>query len=121
MKNRYVVYAALLIQLLTFNIQHTFGQSPPRFKYQGVARDAAGTPIINASVGIKASVVNGLPNGPVVYSETHSTSTNAFGLFNLEIGGGTVLSGSFGTIAWGNGNKYLKNWRISKISSSCLC
>jgi hypothetical protein len=43
-----------------------------------------------------------------VYKETQSKTTNQFGLFTAEIGGGTVVSGSFGTIAWSSGTKYLQ-------------
>jgi uncharacterized protein (TIGR02145 family) len=41
--------------------------------------------------------------------ETHSTPTNGSGLFSLQIGGGTAVSGTFDSIPWANGrNKYLK-------------
>lgn len=41
-----------------------------------------------------------LQNGNTVYSEDQPATTNDFGLVNLEIGRGTVLSGTFDQIDW---------------------
>ena len=46
--------------------------------------------------------------GNVVYTEEHNVVTNDFGLFNLNVGGGTVVLGDFSTIDWGNSTKYLE-------------
>ena len=43
-----------------------------------------------------------------MYAERHAVTTNQFGLFTLSIGGGSVLSGTFSTINWGSGNKYIR-------------
>jgi hypothetical protein len=43
-----------------------------------------------------------------VYSETHSTITHTLGLFNLNIGTGTVVSGTFAGINWGTGAKFIE-------------
>jgi hypothetical protein len=43
-----------------------------------------------------------------VYVETHNTTTNDYGLANLKIGLGTVVSGSISAIAWESNNYFLK-------------
>lgn len=82
-----------------------FAQVPQQFNYQGVARDNNGTELPNQSIGLQISLHSGSPSGTTVYQETHSTTTNQFGLFNLQIGTGNIVSGAFNTIDWG-GNVY---------------
>ena len=59
-------------------------------------------------IGVELSVLDGGPTGTVVYTETFTDTTNAFGLFSMQVGGGTVVSGSFAGINWAAGNKYLQ-------------
>ena len=83
-------------------------QVPQKFSYQSVIRNSGNQLIANQTVGIKISVLQGSANGTVVYAETHSPTTTAYGLANLEIGGGNVLSGNFATIDWSNGLFFVK-------------
>jgi hypothetical protein len=81
---------------------------PHGFSYQMVVRDpASGTVLANQTVKLFFSIRSGALNGPSVYSETQTVSTNEFGLINLVIGQGTVVSGDFSTINWGGGAKFL--------------
>ena len=73
-------------------------QSPQAFKYQTVIRDASGQFLADQNVTIGIDLVQ---SDTSVYSETHSATTNAFGLVNLEIGRGMVTKGTFGEIVWG--------------------
>lgn len=86
----------------------SFAQTWQNFNYQGVARNAQGVVIENQAVGVRISLHEGTATGTVVYQETHAATTNEFGLFNLAIGGGTVVSGTFGTIDWGNNDYYVQ-------------
>ncbi len=86
----------------------TFAQSWQKFNYQGVARDAQGEVIENQAIGIRISLHEGTALGTVVYQETHASTTNEFGLFDLAIGGGTVVSGDFSTIDWGADNFFVQ-------------
>jgi hypothetical protein len=43
-----------------------------------------------------------------LYTETHSPTTNEFGLFSLNIGAGTIVTGVFAGIDWGTNDKFLK-------------
>lgn len=86
----------------------TFAQAPKKFNYQAVARNAQGTVLPNQAVKIRASILDGSANGTSQYSEIHSVTTTQLGLFNLAIGGGTVVNGKFSNITWASNNKYLK-------------
>jgi hypothetical protein len=85
----------------------SLAQAPQKLNYQGVARDNAGSELANQSIGLKISIHQSAPNVTVVYSETHATATNQFGLFAIEIGGGTLVSGSM-SINWASGPYYVE-------------
>jgi hypothetical protein len=83
-------------------------QVPQAFKYQAVARDINGDLLTNQTVSFLISILQGSASGTAVYVETHTSMTNDYGLVNLEIGNGTVVSGSFSAIDWGGDSHYLK-------------
>ena len=101
-----------LILFLTFSftiLNFVQAQIPPNaFNYSAVARNAAGQPISEATIGIQINILKTSTTGASQYSENHFVNTDAFGLFNLVIGAGAVQSGSMATIDWGNDNYYLK-------------
>ncbi len=97
----------LAICLIVLSIS-TFGQTPQAIKYQAVARDAAGNPVVNQTVNLRISILQGSILGAVVYSETHSSLTNSFGLSNINIGLGTIISGTFSAINWGANIYFIK-------------
>jgi len=73
-----------------------------------VVRDVNGVALQNQSVGFQLSIISGSPTGTVEYVETHSTTTNGFGIVTLAVGSGTVVSGIFSNISWGTLTYYLK-------------
>jgi|UniRef100_UPI00404849EF hypothetical protein len=85
-----------------------WAQVPQQISYQSVIRDGNNKVIAASTVGIKISLIQGTATGSAVYVETHSKTTNANGLVSLEIGTGTVLSGSFASIDWANGPYLIK-------------
>ena len=85
-----------------------FAQVPQGVSYQAVAFNTSGAPVANGTVGVKISVLDNSATGAVVYTETHTKTTNAQGLFNLNIGQGTPTSGTFSGINWGTNSKFLK-------------
>lgn len=93
------------ILLITTQLQ---AQAPQAFQYQAIARGSNGLPTINQAVSIRISIISGSPTGSIQYVETHSKTTNQFGLFTLPVGQGTVANGTFNTISWGSNNHYLK-------------
>ena len=94
----------LLLSIFTVALSAitVFAQAPEKMNYQGVARDLSGNVLANQAVGLQVKIHSTTSGGAVVYQETHSASTNAFGLFNVVIGGGTVQSGTFSAITWGS-------------------
>ncbi len=86
----------------------SFSQSPQAFKYQAVARNVAGIELVNTAITVRASIRNLTSTGTIVYQETFSVMTNQFGLFSINVGQGAAVSGTFATIAWGTGAKYLQ-------------
>jgi len=86
----------------------TFPQTPHAFKYQAAVRRINGDMVVNQAVAFRISILSGSVSGPVSYSERQPATTNSFGLVTLEVGRGTVLSGSFINIAWGSTNHFVK-------------
>jgi hypothetical protein len=85
-----------------------FGQSPEGFKYQAVIRNASNAILSNQAVGLRMTILQGSASGTAVYSETFSTTSNSNGLVNIEIGAGSVLSGTFANINWANGPYFIE-------------
>lgn len=83
-------------------------QAPEKMSYQAVMRNGSGQLLINQSIAIKVSILQGSPAGTLVYSERLTGNTNANGLISMEIGTGTILSGVFSAIDWPAGSYYLK-------------
>lgn len=98
---------SLILLLLSFALT-AFSQAPQSFQYQAVVRNPGGDIIANQTVGMQISLRQGTPFGPVVYQETHTPTSNAFGLVNLQVGTGTVVSGAFASIDWGVGPYHIE-------------
>lgn len=98
-----ILFLVLLQSLLIF------AQAPQKMTYQSVVRNSANVLLANQAVGVRISILEGTASGAAVYSETHTVTTNANGLFTLEAGGGTPTEGVFADIVWGNGAHYIKS------------
>ena len=96
-----------LVAIATISLS-SFGQAPEGFKYQAVVRDAANTILNNQAVGMQMTIQQGSVGGTTLYQETFAPTTNAYGLVNLEIGSGSVVSGDFTTIDWANGPYFIE-------------
>ena len=95
----------LFALLFSINI---WAQAPQMMSYQAVVRDAANALVISSPIGMQISILQGSPTGNEVYIETQIPSTNSNGLATIEIGNGTVVSGTFSDIDWANGPFFLK-------------
>ena len=98
----------LQVAILVFTAFAAMAQAPQQFNYQGVARSTAGAPLVSQPIGLRLTIHDGSASGTTVYQETQTPTTNAFGLYNIGLGSGTVVSGTFNTINWGAGAKYLQ-------------
>lgn len=110
MKQTIKIYlcAITLIFFQLLQAVDAFAQAPQLFNYQGVARDAKGNPIANQRMTIKLSVLPAADATQPEYEETQVVNTNNFGLYTLQIGNGTTLTGQMKTVKWETGNKYIK-------------
>jgi hypothetical protein len=91
---------------------------PQAINFQGVAidkngipvpgMDELGNPIQNSAIRVRFSILTGSASGTVSYQEEHLTTTDEFGRFNLEIGRGTAISGTFTGINWGGDKHFLQ-------------
>lgn len=76
-------------------------QVPQGMKYQAVARSLSGEVLANQPVTLKISLnSNGSGLTKTHYSETHTVTTNALGLFDLTIGSGKAGNGTFKGVPW---------------------
>ncbi len=90
---------ALLLSIVT--IAAASNLEAKGFKYQAVVRNALGEALSAKSVTVQVTIRRDSPTGAGVYSETHSTKTDNYGLINIGIGAGSTASGSFDDIEWG--------------------
>jgi len=102
MKN---IFSAMALTLLT---TAALAQSPQKLNYQGVARNASGQALASQNMKLRLTVHDLTATGTTLYQETHSVTTNGYGLYNVAVGNGTVVSGTFNTIDWATGDKYLQ-------------
>ena len=89
-----LVLSFLLLGCLTGN-----AQAPETFNYQGLAVDAQNRALINQDIILNLAITEG-QNGAVLFEEEHRVTTSRQGIFNVQIGGGTILTGAIGQIDW---------------------
>ena len=99
------LYTLLTAVLLTAS---AFSQAPDKMSYQAVVRDAGNALVTSQGVGMQLSILQGSVTGTAVYVETQTPTTNINGLVSIEIGSGTVVSGTFNAIDWSNGPYFIK-------------
>lgn len=85
-----------------------FGQTPNTFRYQASIQNNSGSPMANKNVSIRISVLKSQMQKERVYAEYQNITTDQFGMINLMIGKGNVISGNFGQINWGNDEYFLR-------------
>ncbi len=96
-------------QLITTHFAlNTSAQAPQGIPYQAIARNASGVAIANTAVKVRFSIRDSIATGPIRYQETHNPTTSALGLFSVNVGMGTVVSGTFSGINWGKNAKFLQ-------------
>ncbi len=91
-----------LVAVFMLCIVSVMAQSPGRFNYQGVVRDASNNAYTNQNVGIRFTVLNS--SLVSVYTETQSLTSNGLGLVNTTIGDGNPTT--FNAVEWGS-DEYL--------------
>jgi hypothetical protein len=95
--------------VFVFVVASAVAQAPNRVSFQAVARDASNELIVNNTISARVSILQGSATGIIVFQEEHSPQTNANGLFTIQIGGGTLVAGSFENIDWSSGIYFIKS------------
>ncbi|MDP6909053.1 MAG: collagen-like protein, partial [Flavobacteriales bacterium] len=94
----------LLSMSIVLTVVFAYAQAPQGINYQAVVRDAGGNELVSQAVSLRMTILEN--NTTTVYQETHSATTNDFGLVNLVIGQGTATQGVFADIDWSTGNYF---------------
>ena len=72
-------------------------------------RDVGGQLLPNRNLRLRISIEQGSGSSIVVrYTEVHLATTNAYGLYTVEVGAGSVIQGSMDSVHWAEGLVYLK-------------
>lgn len=102
----------LVIGLTFLTATGIYGQSPAPgiFNYQGVARNSVGNVLINKTITLRLTIHDGSANGPVLYQESRTVTTNPFGLFNVQVGsaGAGNVTGTIAGVGLGAGAKFIQ-------------
>lgn len=77
---------------------------PQGINYQAIARSSSGSVMAGQAVTVQFKIYSSFGSGSVSYIEDHNVTTNQLGYFNLVIGQGSPVSGSFSAINWSTGN-----------------
>ena len=82
----------------------TIAQVPLGFSYQAVVRDKSNAIVANKSISLTINIIR---DNITLYTETHTPTTNANGLFSIEIGNGSS-NGNFAAIDWSYGKFFIE-------------
>ncbi len=99
------IYSLLIAILFSSQL---FAQAPNKMSYQAVIRNSSNNLVASKGIGMQVSILQGSVTGTAVYVERQNPTTNVNGLATIEIGTGTIVSGSFATINWANGPYFIK-------------
>ena len=82
----------IVLVLLTSLYTSVLAQSPNKFKYQAILRNAQGIELTNKNVKISIDILKDKENGEIIFSEEHKVTTNEQGLISIQIGSINDLS-----------------------------
>ena len=97
-------YTTLVLLLLTVNL---WSQVPQQFSYQAVVRDENGQILKNEKISVRITLLKDSTSGATVYQEKHEPTTDANGLFTIQIGASKLNAGDFSKIDWSTGIYYI--------------
>ena len=90
--------------LLSIVSIYVMAQVPQNINYQAIARDASGQLLQAQSIVVNVKFYNNNFATTSSYEEKHTPITDNYGYFNLLLGTGTPISGSFSNITWNSGS-----------------
>jgi hypothetical protein len=83
-------------------------QAPQGIPYQAAARNSSGAILASTAISVRFTIRDSVATGAIKYRETFSVTTTAQGMFSVNVGQGTVVSGSFAGINWGTNAKFMQ-------------
>jgi Putative metal-binding motif len=99
----------LLTLLVMAGSMIIWSQVPQAMNYKAIAKDDWGVALPSKTITLRFTILHGSGTGSIVYQETHTTTTNKFGLMDVEIGKGTPSSiNTFDDIDWSSGIYYIQ-------------
>jgi hypothetical protein len=98
----------ILFLLMMLCAYGSFAQAPQGIPYQAVARNTSGSILVSTAISVRFTIRDSVATGAIKYRETFSATTTAQGMFSVNIGQGTVVSGTFAGINWGTNAKFMQ-------------
>jgi hypothetical protein len=93
-------------------IQNAVSQSTKGIHLQAIARNNNGIVIANKQIALRLSIISDTSQNNIVYQEIKSITTNALGLFFVDIGAyeadKVITIGDFKNIVWNNSDYFLQ-------------
>lgn len=106
---KYFYFLLFIISILFLSRNDIYAQPPQKMSYQAVVRNAQNSLVVNQAVGVKVSIRQHSAAGPIIFIETHTTTTNSNGLMTIEIGTGMPqLTTPFSDIPWSQSDFFLQ-------------
>jgi uncharacterized protein YjdB len=94
--------------LLFFIANIAQAQAPQGIPYQAAARNSSGGILASTAISVRFTIRDSVATGAIKYRETFSVTTTAQGMFSVNVGQGTVVSGTFAGINWGTNAKFMQ-------------
>ena len=94
----------IILTVALFPLVELYAQTIKGIPYQTVVRDEQGNPVADQELTVRFYIQRELPSHsdaqPLLYSETHTATSDANGLVRLQVGEGTPVEGSFDAVDW---------------------
>jgi uncharacterized protein (TIGR02145 family) len=94
----------IFLLALTVLTASPFAQAPTLIPYQAIVRDVSGQPMISTPLTARFTIHDATANGPTLWQELQSVSTNALGLFTVQLGSIIELA----SVNWASGSKFMQ-------------
>ena len=85
-----------------------FAQAPQGIPYQAAAKSSTGATLANTTISVRFTIHDSTAAGATLYQETFSPTTNIQGVFSVNVGMGTPITGTFAGINWGTNAKFMQ-------------
>lgn len=76
--------------------------------WEATAHNTSGETIKNQEINVMAALHFGTPTAISSYVENHKPTTDANGVFKIEIGNGVPVAGSYKDLSWGSQNSFVE-------------